>query len=72
MWSYLDQALAARSLAEFEDHLETCIKCCGELEFSRHVRARVATSEEPPTMPADVRSRFERILMADTDGEPAV
>lgn len=70
MWSYLDNALAAKSLTELEEHLDTCVKCCGELEFSRHVRQRVATSEAPPTMSPEVRSRFERILMVDPDSEP--
>ena len=70
MWSYLDTTLAPTSLAEFEEHLDTCVRCCGELEFSRHVRERVATSEAPAAIPPEVRSRFERILMLDTNGEP--
>jgi mycothiol system anti-sigma-R factor len=69
MWSYLDDALAPKSLSEFEEHLDTCVRCCGELEFSRHVRERVATSEAPPTMPPEVRSRFERILLLDPDAK---
>lgn len=69
MWSYLDDALAPKSLAELEEHLDTCVRCCGELEFSRHVRERVATSEAPPEMPPEVRSRFERILILGQDSE---
>lgn len=70
MWSYLDTTLAPTSLAEFEDHLDTCVRCCGELEFSRHVRDRVATSEAPSPMPPEVRSRFEQILTLNPNGEP--
>src|ERR687898_123597 len=69
MWTYLDDALAPTSLAEFEEHLGTCVRCCGELEFSRHVRDRVVSSEAPPAMPDDVRSRFEQILVLDSESE---
>lgn len=69
MWTYLDDALAPRSLAEFEEHLDTCVRCCGELEFSRHVRDRVAVSEERPSIPPEVRSRFERLLMLDQEAK---
>ena len=70
MWSYLDATLGPASLAEFDQHLDTCVRCCGELEFSRHVRERVATSDSPAAMPPEVRSRFERMLMLDPNGEP--
>jgi mycothiol system anti-sigma-R factor len=69
MWAYLDDALAARSLAELEEHLDTCVRCCGELEFSRHVRERVAGSEAAPAIPLDVRRRIERILVPDAERE---
>lgn len=67
MWSYLDDSLAPKSRAEFQEHMDTCVRCCGELEFSRHVRERVATTEAPPTMPPDVQSRLERILVPDAE-----
>jgi hypothetical protein len=69
MWTYLDDALAPKSLVEFEEHLGTCVRCCGELEFSRCVRDRIATSDAPPAMPDDVRSRFEKILVLDSKGQ---
>jgi hypothetical protein len=68
MWSYLERSLEAERLAEFEAHLDTCVRCCGELEFSRSLRQLVATSQEPPAMPPEVRSRIDRILLLDTDG----
>ena len=67
MWSYLGDALAPKSLAELEEHLDTCVRCCGELEFSRHVRERVSATEAPPAMPPEVRNRFERLLIVDLD-----
>ncbi|HET6379941.1 MAG TPA: zf-HC2 domain-containing protein [candidate division Zixibacteria bacterium] len=64
MWSYLEHALTADTEAELEAHLDTCVRCCGELEFSRHLRELVATSEGVPAMPPEVRARIERILVA--------
>jgi len=72
MWSYLEQALAAEPLAEFEAHLDTCTRCCGELEFSRHLRELVATPEATTAIPPDVRSRIDRILMLDADRDAKV
>jgi anti-sigma factor (TIGR02949 family) len=68
MWAYLDRALDAEPAAELESHLETCVKCCGELEFSRHLRERVATSEATPPMSPEVQLRIERILLLDSNG----
>jgi mycothiol system anti-sigma-R factor len=68
MWSYLDRSLDTETLAELEVHLETCVRCCGELEFSRHLRELVATTEEPPAMPPEVRNRIDRVLLLDANG----
>jgi mycothiol system anti-sigma-R factor len=62
MWSYLDHSLAEKPLFQFEEHLETCVKCCGELEFSRHLRELVAASEGTTEMSPEVRTRIDRIL----------
>lgn len=62
MWAYLDHELDAKPVSEFEDHLETCRRCCGELEFSRHVRGMVAEVERTPAMPPEVRARIETLL----------
>lgn len=66
MWAYLDHSLGDRPVEEFESHLETCQRCCGELEFSRHLRAMVADSDAAPAMPPEVRSRVE-LLLADAE-----
>jgi mycothiol system anti-sigma-R factor len=68
MWAYLDHELAAKPVSEFEAHLETCQRCCGELEFSRHLRKMVTDKEGSQAMPPELRSRIE-ILLAD-GGDP--
>jgi mycothiol system anti-sigma-R factor len=67
MWAYLTQDLAATPVAEFESHLETCQRCCGELEFSRRLRAVAAKGEGATPVPPELRSRIE-ILLAKADG----
>jgi mycothiol system anti-sigma-R factor len=62
MWAYLDQALERSPADELEAHLETCQRCCGELEFSRHVRQLVAADEDSPTLPPKLRSRIEGLI----------
>jgi mycothiol system anti-sigma-R factor len=66
MWAYLALELAAKPVGEFEAHLETCQRCCGELEFSRHLREAVADGEGAMPMPPELRSRIE-ILLAGSD-----
>lgn len=66
MWAYLDHELAAKPVSEFEAHLETCRRCCGELEFNRHLRAIVADDGRAPSIPPKLRSRID-ILLADGD-----
>lgn len=61
MWAYLDHSLGPRPTEELEAHLETCKRCCGELEFSRELRGLVAASSGPP-LPDDVRDRIEQLL----------
>jgi mycothiol system anti-sigma-R factor len=66
MWAYLDNELGATPVSEFEAHLETCQRCCGELEFSRHLREVVADKQGAPPVPPELRSRIE-ILLANGD-----
>jgi mycothiol system anti-sigma-R factor len=67
MWAYLDHVLADRPVAEFEAHLDTCQRCCGELEFSRQLREMVAAIDTQPAIPPELRARVERLL-AQADG----
>ena len=66
MWAYLARDLAPKPVAEVEAHLETCQRCCGELEFSRHLREVVADKQGAPPVPPELRSRIE-ILLANGD-----
>ena len=69
MWAYLAQELTEKPVAEFEAHLETCQRCCGELEFSRHLREAVAASEGVAPMPPELRSRIEILLSGADDAK---
>jgi mycothiol system anti-sigma-R factor len=64
MWTYLDRSLETEPTDELEAHLATCQRCCGELEFSRHVRQKVAAGEASARLPVDVRHRFEELIGA--------
>jgi mycothiol system anti-sigma-R factor len=62
MWTYLDQSLELTSTDELEQHLETCQRCCGELEFSRHIREKVAVGDASMALPPELRRRIERLI----------
>lgn len=42
LWSYIDRHMERAQEAELEQHLGLCRHCCGELEFARQVRAKLA------------------------------
>jgi mycothiol system anti-sigma-R factor len=67
MWSYLDHELADKPISEFEAHLETCQRCCGEFEFNRHLRDVVADKSPALPVPPEVRSRLEILLASAQD-----
>lgn len=60
LWDHLDHDLDVADQQALDDHLAFCLRCCGELDFAREVRARLtATAPEPP---ADVRGRLEGFI----------
>lgn len=61
MWAYLSEGLATTDVEELESHLDVCERCCGELEFSRQLRERVATVEVDE-MPAPLRERIVQLV----------
>lgn len=61
MWAYLDHSLERAPVEEFETHLEACQRCCGELEFSRHMKEMVA-AKGSETLPDPLRRRIELLL----------
>ena len=72
MWAYLSQGLETHDADALEEHLGVCQRCCGELEFSRQLREKVAETGVRPVPPA-VRERMERLLSNPdaTTGDPS-
>ena len=64
MWAYLSEGLEKRDVDELETHLGVCQRCCGELEFSRQLRQRVAEAEIAQ-MPGPVRERIVELIERD-------
>ena len=61
MWAYIDHALELGPTEEFEAHLEACQRCCGELEFSRHLKEIVAASGSD-SLPDPLRKKIDLLL----------
>ncbi|HXG39899.1 MAG TPA: zf-HC2 domain-containing protein [Candidatus Limnocylindrales bacterium] len=70
MWAYLERALERPEADELDVHLETCKRCCGELELARHLRALVAESERHEPMPPELRARIELLLAGGPSADP--
>lgn len=64
MWAYLSEGLETTDVDELETHLGVCQRCCGELEFSRQLRQRVAEAEVAQ-MPPPVRERIVELIEHD-------
>lgn len=62
LWEYLDRSLDHIDEAALDAHLGVCRHCCGELEFSRRVRARLQAPERQPELAPAVRARLESFL----------
>jgi len=67
MWAYLSEGLEKQQVTELETHLGVCERCCGELEFSRQLRERVADTEMAQ-LPAPVRERITELLEREAAG----
>lgn len=61
MWAYLSHDLETPDTEELEQHLGVCLRCCGELEFSRELRTKVADAGAE-SIPPHVRGRVEQLL----------
>ena len=69
-FTYLDHAMSATALQEFEQHLEECLDCCDKLQFSRRVDALVRTRVADAPLPEGVEDRIrQRLAAAETDPE---
>lgn len=60
MWAYLSRDPDATD-EELDEHLGTCLRCCGELEFTRQLRSRLAGAELQ-AIPPEARARIQQIL----------
>jgi len=68
MWAYLERALDRPQAVELDAHLALCRRCCGELEFAKHLRELIAASERVEPMPAELRARLELLLVQGPGG----
>ena len=61
LWDYLDRHLDEREDLDVEQHLGLCRHCCGQLEFAKQVRSRLAATAATPLL-GETRSRLESML----------
>lgn len=62
LWSYLDRDLERVGEAELEQHLGVCRHCCGELEFAKQLRDRLAAGAGSDQVEPAARERLERFI----------
>ena len=61
LWAFLDHELDDHDHQAVESHLAFCRRCCGELEFAKHLR-RLLTTSGAGELPAGVRARLDRFI----------
>jgi anti-sigma factor (TIGR02949 family) len=61
LWSYLDRDIDRAREEELEQHLGLCRHCCGELEFAKQVRTKLADSAQTP-LPPTSRERLQKFV----------
>jgi anti-sigma factor RsiW len=59
LWSYLDRNIDGAQEDELEQHLGLCRHCCGELEFAKQVRSKLASSADTP-LEATAREQLQK------------
>ena len=70
LWAFLDHELDDRDQRAVEAHLAFCRRCCGELEFAKHLR-RLLETKGTDELPGEVRTRLDRFIdeLAETTPE---
>jgi mycothiol system anti-sigma-R factor len=70
LWAFLDHELDDDDQRAVEAHLAFCRRCCGEMEFAKHLRRLLAT-KGTGELPADIRTRLDRFIdeLAETTPE---
>lgn len=61
LWRYLDDDLDDVDRQRVDQHLAWCLRCCGELEFARELRAVMVTGTEAD-IPDEVRTHLEAFI----------
>jgi mycothiol system anti-sigma-R factor len=61
LWAFLDHELDDRDQRAVEAHLAFCRRCCGELEFAKHLRRLLAT-KGTDELPGEVRTRLDKFI----------
>jgi mycothiol system anti-sigma-R factor len=61
LWAFLDHELDDQDQQAVEAHLAFCRRCCGELEFAKHLR-RLLAARGTSELPAEVRARLDRFV----------
>lgn len=66
LWAYLDDELAEHDHEAVEAHLAFCRRCCGELEFAKHLR-RLLMAKGADELAPGVRARLDGFICELTD-----
>jgi anti-sigma factor (TIGR02949 family) len=61
LWAYLDHDLGDHDHRAVEAHLALCLRCCGEMEFAKHVR-RLLASKGTDALSLELRNRLDRFI----------
>jgi anti-sigma factor (TIGR02949 family) len=61
-FAYLDRVLSGESLEALEAHLEKCLSCCDQLEFTRKLDAFVKERVRHTSMPLGMEERLKSAL----------
>jgi mycothiol system anti-sigma-R factor len=61
LWAFLDHELDDNDHRSVEAHMALCRRCCGELEFAKHLQALLAANSGGD-LPVGVRARLDRFI----------
>jgi mycothiol system anti-sigma-R factor len=61
LWAFLDRELDNHDERAVEAHLAFCRRCCGEMEFAKHMR-RLLAARGAGELPTEVRTRLDRFI----------